>query len=99
LGNKIGLHPDNKNWEEYLTRWTTLKAEHKGWKWYNTSNQHYFVSPKGVVYSGIFGFRGEMTWNKIKAGTWEREVISSAKKIRQFQYIKRTPPRRPGLGV
>lgn len=65
LTNSEGLHPDNKNWQEFLTKWTNLTEEYNGWQYYTSSNHNYIVSPDGFV-TLLFGYHGQNFWNSIK---------------------------------
>ena len=66
LTNNTGLHPDNKNWKEYLENWSTFNFEYHGYKVYNSVNCWYLVDSEGNVNYDIFGYHvwhvlGELT--------------------------------------
>jgi len=63
LDNCLELHPDNKNWANFL-KGTDLKEEKNGWKHYVSSNGHYIVSPTGEV-KVYYGYSGNSAFVRL----------------------------------
>ena len=64
LNNCLDLHPDYESWENFLDNHTHLNDTHDNHKWYNVSNCHYFVNPKGYIIE-LFGYHGHSYWMQL----------------------------------
>ena len=87
LNNNVDLLAAD-TWSEFLAknRHTVKMEEHKGWTWYRNVNCHYFVSPRGFVYSGVYGYHGWSWWKDMV----ESGAIKKLQEIRKFKNEMRT---------
>ena len=66
LGNCVGLHPDNVNWDNFLENRCQHLDSHNGWDMYNVMNCFYFVDPSGFI-KRHYGYHAKQLWNKFKS--------------------------------
>jgi len=59
LLNKVELHPDYDNWQQFLDTQTELITEYEGFKLYGSVNCFYCVSPNGLI-NTAYGYN---VWN------------------------------------